>query len=593
MREQEKGRETDNKTARTSPGAFPKFEVQLALSSKSRALHPSNPSPPLYPLVAVVAPDDAQPQQMDYQPVLLKRHSRPSSKRSPESRYWRQFKHPVFVKEYAPVTAVHFSPTKPHRFAVTAATRVQIYAPRTQKVVKTISRFKDVARSGNIRQDGKLVVAGDDSGLVQIFDINSRAILRTLDEHKQPVHITKFSPLNQTQVLSCSDDTTVKLWDVPSQAPVTTFDVHTDYVRAGQVAPNNANLILTGAYDATVRLFDARSGQCEMIMGGPESASGANALPVEDVLMFPSGTVALSAAGPILRVWDLVAGGRCIRALSNHQKTITSLSFDSRASRLLTGGLDHMVKVYDVSMYKVVHTMRYPAPILCLGISPDDTHIAAGMSDGTLSVRRRQPKASESSPSDDLFSIASLRSGAFESFLGSSAISSIGTGRFGQKGKGKAKAKPVGDIAEFKVEARRKRRLRAYDKLLKNFKYSAALDAVLVKQVPPTTAFSLIQELLHRDGLRIALGGRDDVLLEPVLQLLVKYIADPRFGDLAASVASVLLDMYAPVLGQSPLIDALFVRLRKKVEEELRFQRELVKVKGALEMIFASSALTA
>lgn len=52
------------------------------------------------------------------------------------------------------------------------------------------------------------------------------------------------------------------------------------------------------------------------------------------------------------------------------------------------------------------------------------------------------------------------------------------------------------------------------------------------------------------------------------------------------------LDMYSPVLGQSPLIDALFVRLRKKVEQELRFERELVKVKGALDMLFASSALT-
>ena len=46
---------------------------------------------------------------------------------------------------------------------------------------------------------------------------------------------------------------------------------------------------------------------------------------------------------------------------------------------------------------------------------------------------------------------------------------------------------------------------------------------------------------MHRDGLRIALAGRDDVLLEPILQLLVKYIADPRFGDLAISVASIVL----------------------------------------------------
>ena len=106
---------------------------------------------------------------MDYQPVVVPKRARPAqSKHSPESRYWRQFKYPVFVKEFAPVTSVHFSPSKPHRYAVTAATRVQIYAPRTQKVTKTISRFKDVARSGCIREDGKLLVAGDDSGLIQV-----------------------------------------------------------------------------------------------------------------------------------------------------------------------------------------------------------------------------------------------------------------------------------------------------------------------------------------------------------------------------------------------------------------------------------------
>lgn len=105
---------------------------------------------------------------MDYQPVVVRQHARPAAKRSAESRYWRRFRHPVFLKEYAPVTAVHFSPAKPHRYAVTAGTRVQVYAPQTQKVAKTISRFKDVARSANIRQDGKLMVAGDDTGLVQV-----------------------------------------------------------------------------------------------------------------------------------------------------------------------------------------------------------------------------------------------------------------------------------------------------------------------------------------------------------------------------------------------------------------------------------------
>ena len=50
--------------------------------------------------------------------------------------------------------------------------------------------------------------------------------------------------------------------------------------------------------------------------------------------------------------------------------------------------------------------------------------------------------------------------------------------------------------------------------------------------------------------------------------------------------------MYAPVIGQSPLIDTLFIKLRKKVDEELEFQKELTKVMGSLEMMFASSTIS-
>lgn len=106
--------------------------------------------------------------EMDYQRVVVRKHPKTTQKQSPEGRYWRQFKNPVFIKDSAPITSIHFTASKPHRYAVTSGTRVQIYAPRTQKLVKTISRFKEVAHSGNIRADGKLVVAGDDSGLVQV-----------------------------------------------------------------------------------------------------------------------------------------------------------------------------------------------------------------------------------------------------------------------------------------------------------------------------------------------------------------------------------------------------------------------------------------
>jgi U3 small nucleolar RNA-associated protein 15 len=94
------------------------------------------------------------------------------------------------------------------------------------------------------------------------------------------------------------------------------------------------------------------------------------------------------------------------------------------------------------------------------------------MSDGTFSVRRRQPKASESNTSQARKD--ALQQGTYEFFLDAGAI---GQGR--TKTKGKAKA--IGDPNEFRVETKRRKRLRQYDRLLKEFKYSAALDSVLKK----------------------------------------------------------------------------------------------------------------
>ena len=131
------------------------------------------------------------PPRMDYYPIkdpVYPSTGAGSSKAAKqEGRYWKEFKTSTFIKNYAAVTDLYFSPAAPHRFAVTSGTRVQIYTPKTARVVKTISRFKETARSGHIRDDGKLIVAGDDGGQVQVFDLASRAILRTIKDHQQSV----------------------------------------------------------------------------------------------------------------------------------------------------------------------------------------------------------------------------------------------------------------------------------------------------------------------------------------------------------------------------------------------------------------------
>ena len=51
-------------------------------------------------------------------------------------------------------------------------------------------------------------------------------------------------------------------------------------------------------------------------------------------------------------------------------------------------------------------------------------------------------------------------------------------------------------------------------------------------------------------------------------------------------------EIYSPTLGLSPLVDGLFAKLNRRVTEELEFQKELTGIRGALEMVFASSQST-
>lgn len=327
--------------------------------------------------------------------------------------------------------------------------------------------------------------------------------------YNRPVHVTRFSN-DKTHILSASDDRTVRLWDIPSETSVNVFDDHEDYVRAGVVSDDNPNLILTGSYDQTVRLWDTRQNQCVMTMQ--------HGAPVESLLMYPNGNAVVSAGGPTLKVWDLLAGGRCMHTVSSHQKTVTSMCFDSSASRLLTGSLDHHVKIFNVQDYKVVHSIKYSAPIMSVAMSPDDTHLVAGMANGYLSIRKRQvngeEKAAKSRKQEQ------LRSGAYKYFM-----------------RGKSS---VPEQDAFVVERTRKTRLNQYDKYLKSFEYHNALDEVLRLRNTNVTA-AMLQELIHRDGLESALSGRDDVGLEPLVSFLIRHINQPRYTPLLVDVADVLL----------------------------------------------------
>ncbi|KAK6329759.1 hypothetical protein TWF696_003623 [Orbilia brochopaga] len=496
---------------------------------------------------------------------------------TPDNRYWRTYKSPLLINSYAAITHTTFAPSAPHDLVVSSATRVQIFSSKTRAVSKTIARFKDTVYSANIRADGKILVAGDATGLIQIFDVSSRVILRSFDHHKQPVQATLFSPTSMTTLMSASDDTTVRLWDIPSHEPTHIFSGHADYVRTGAFLPGASGTIISGSYDGTVKLWDPRISTASSSGGCVMTFTHAHA--VESVVPMAGGTTILSAAGSTLNVLDVVAA-KALRQLSNHQKTVTGIA-TAGANRVLSAGLDGHVKVYETREWKVVHGFKYPEPVLCLGVSPDDKHLVVGMANGLLSIKTRASGAQKMDMLSEIGRLAEL--GIDEAIRREKKTRSK---NYQRKIRGMDYKGGAEDIVLMDKD--RKRKLKKWEKAFMRSNYGEALDEVLLIK-DPVVPFNALTALKHQSALRAALQGRTEETLQPILKYLLKYLQDPRFFNLLADVTMLLLDLYAASFGQSKAIDALVVKLYQRVNDEVRKSKSATEVHGMLSLLLAGS----
>lgn len=92
--------------------------------------------------------------------------------------------------------------------------------------------------------------------------------------------------------------------------------------------------------------------------------------PVESVCCFSRGYSILSAGGPFLRSWDLVAGKQLANnSLTSMGKNFSSILKTHSEDRILVSSLDGLVRIIHPIEWKIVHAIKYSSPILSMSMS--------------------------------------------------------------------------------------------------------------------------------------------------------------------------------------------------------------------------------
>lgn len=291
-------------------------------------------------------------------------------------------------------------------------------------VPRTLSEYASAALS----PDGSTLITADfQNKTAEAWDISSKRLVYTLDLHSDGISSAVFDEAGE-RLLLASRDGRAELWSMPitpqwryesyetlpfsvrfdrsgrrllvggggstsggamlfdlkSRGPIRIFEGHNGVVVSAEFSPNE-RLILTASHDGTGGIWNIESGERlhrlqHNLNGVHEVATGASENRAVTITS-PEIVADKDAAG----LWDVETGQ--IVAWLNHAGFVWSTDIDPKAERVVTGGGDQQLKVWDVAGGQLLMTLPdYGAEVMSVAFSQDGQRILAAFRNSTIRI---------------------------------------------------------------------------------------------------------------------------------------------------------------------------------------------------------------
>jgi WD40 repeat protein len=211
--------------------------------------------------------------------------------------------------------------------------------------------------------DGRRLAAGDDSGLVRVWDPADGRPLTTFRTQAIAWTVAQ-SPDGQLLAAGGGPDNSVYVWDVTAGRELHRLTGHRRFVRAVAFAPDNRTLATAG-FDRDVRTWDARTGRLRW--RGEGHTDDVN------VLRFSPDGRTLASAGEdgTVRLWDPVTG-RELRTITGHTRRVQALAFAPDGRSVASGGRDRIIRVWEVATGRELRQLEgHAGEVMALAFAPD------------------------------------------------------------------------------------------------------------------------------------------------------------------------------------------------------------------------------
>lgn len=271
---------------------------------------------------------------------------------------------------------------------------VKIWNLKSKSVIRTIP--SGYALCSLFTPGNRQVLVGTKTGEIEIFDISSSTMIRSIKGHSGAIWSMDISP-DGKQLVTGSADHDVKFWDFDltrddddedgtsplrlTLVPARTLRMSDD-VLCVKYSPDN-RLLAVALLDATVKVFYADTLKFFLSLYGHK-------LPVMSLdISSDSSLIVTGSADKNVKIWGLDFGN-CHKSIFAHDDSIMAIKFVPNTHYFFTASKDKTLKYWDGDKFVNITKLEgHHGEVWCLAMSREGSFVVSGSHDRSIRVWER------------------------------------------------------------------------------------------------------------------------------------------------------------------------------------------------------------
>ncbi|HTX17682.1 MAG TPA: Ig-like domain-containing protein [Bacteroidota bacterium] len=250
----------------------------------------------------------------------------------------------IFSGSPAPITALEANPTGTTLVTGTSDGNVQIWNIPSRSLLRTIKAFATGLSSVSVSGDGSLVAgACGSTPFLGVWRASDGTLVWSDTAHAAKINAIVFSP-DGSMLLSCSDDHSIKAWRSADGSLLWTAQKSTDFFRA--LAVTNARDLVVSAGVSQLDPLSIWQLSSGTPLGGFIGSSAGGGTPGNAVSISSGGDSLVCGYGDNeLRVWEVTTRSLLDEA-AGHTSSVVAVQFNQTGDLIASGDAGGILKVW-------------------------------------------------------------------------------------------------------------------------------------------------------------------------------------------------------------------------------------------------------